>query len=433
MSLFVLANFVDWLRWLLDLPLPRQMSFFDGIAVAPPIEVFFMNKMFMDETSPNKVNLTVGAYRTEEGKPWVLPVVREAEKALANDETLNHEYLPVLGHEGFSQAACALVLGENSPAIKEGRYTGVQCLSGTGSLRAGAEFLARILNLKTAYFSNPTWGNHKLVFTNAGFTTFGAYQYWDAAKRCVSIDKFLADLEAAPAKSVILLHGCAHNPTGMDPTHDQWKQICEVIKRRNLFTFFDIAYQGFASGSPDADAWAVRYFVEQGMEMLIAQSFAKNFGLYNERVGNLCLVVKDPSVLPGYKSQMSLIIRANWSNPPAHGARVVHKVLTTPEMRKQWDGAIQTMSSRIKQMRAALREHLEKLKTPGTWSHITQQIGMFSYTGLNPAQVDHLVKKHKVFLLKDGRINVCGLNPNNVEYVAKAIDDAVRNVSASNL
>ncbi|ETN74079.1 hypothetical protein NECAME_13215 [Necator americanus] len=416
------------------------MSFFDGIAVAPPIEVFFMNKMFMDETSPNKVNLTVGgqmyrfdrslaengkvnvsdkkfltisAYRTEEGKPWVLPVVREAEKALADDDTLNHEYLPVLGHEGFSQAACALVLGENSPAIKEGRYTGVQCLSGTGSLRAGAE------------------GNHRLVFNNAGFTDFHSYQYWDAEKRRVNIEKVLEDLEAAPEKAVILLHGCAHNPTGMDPTHEQWKQICEVIKRRNLFTFFDIAYQGFASGNPNDDAWAVRYFVEQGLEMVIAQSFAKNFGLYNERVGNLCLVVKDPAVLPGYKSQMSLIIRANWSNPPAHGARVVHKVLTTPEMRKQWDHAIQTMSSRIKQMRAALRENLENLGTPGTWSHITQQIGMFSYTGLNPAQVDHLVKKHKVFLLKDGRINVCGLNQKNVEYVAKAIDDAVRHVSAS--
>ncbi|VDN28717.1 unnamed protein product, partial [Cylicostephanus goldi] len=262
-------------------------------------------------------------------------------------------------------------------------YAGVQCLSGTGSLRAGGEFLVRVLGLKTIYISNPTWGNHKLVFTNAGFTNFGSYTYWDQEKRCVSLEQMLKDIEAAPEKSVILLHGCAHNPTGMDPTKDQWKQICEVIKKKNHFTFFDIAYQGFASGSPDDDAWAVRYFVEQGLEMMVAQSFAKNFGLYNERVGNLCVVFKDPKVMEGFRSQMQLVVRANWSNPPAHGARIVHMVLTNPEMRKQWDDAIKTMSSRIKEMRAALRQHLEQMKTPGTWSHITQQIGMFSYTGLN--------------------------------------------------
>uniref|UniRef100_A0A0K0DAC4 Aspartate aminotransferase n=1 Tax=Angiostrongylus cantonensis TaxID=6313 RepID=A0A0K0DAC4_ANGCA len=407
------------------------MSYFKGVEVAPPIEVFFMNQMFMDEKDRNKVNLTIGAYRTEEGKPWVLPIVRETEKMIAADDTLNHEYLPVLGFEPFTKAACTLVLGENSPAIKEGRYTGVQCLSGTGSLRAGAEFLASVLGLKTVYLSNPTWGNHKLVFKKAGFENFRDYTYWDKVNRRVDIDSIIADLEKAPEKSVVVLHGCAHNPTGMDPTQDQWKRICEVVKHRNLFAFFDIAYQGFASGNPDADAWAVRYFVEQGMEMFIAQSFAKNFGLYNERVGNLCLVVSDPTVLAGYKSQMSLVIRANWSNPPVHGALIVHKVLTTPEMRKQWNDAIQTMSSRIKEMRTALRGHLEALKTPGTWAHITQQIGMFSYTGLNAAQVDCLVKKHKVFLLKDGRINVCGLNTKNVEYVAKAIDDAVRNVPSN--
>ncbi|VDO68419.1 unnamed protein product [Heligmosomoides polygyrus] len=407
------------------------MSFFEGIAVAPPIEVFFMNKMYMDEKDPNKVNLTVGAYRTEEGKPWVLPVVREAEKAIAADETLNHEYLPVLGMEAFTEVACKLVLGEQSPAITGGRYFGTQCLSGTGSLRAGAEFLARVLGYKTVLLSNPTWGNHKLVFHNAGFTDVGSYTYWDATNRKVDMQKMLYDLEEAPEKSVIVLHGCAHNPTGMDPTQDQWRQICEVIKRRHLFPFFDIAYQGFASGNPDADAWSIRYFVEQGLEMFIAQSFAKNFGLYNERVGNLCAVVKDPSVLPGYKSQMSLIIRANWSNPPVHGARIVHKVLSTPALRATWDQNIQTMSSRIKQMRSLLQSHLEKLGTPGSWTHITQQIGMFSFTGLTPAQVDHLVKKHKIFLLKNGRISVCGLNTKNVEYVAKAIDDAVRNVPSN--
>jgi len=238
------------------------------------------------------------------------------------------------------------------------------------------------------------------------------------------------DLESAPAKSVIVLNGCAHNPTGMDPTQEQWKRVAEVCKKKNLFVFFDIAYQGFASGDPDGDAWAVRYFVDQGMEMVVAQSFAKNFGLYNERVGNLTVVVSDPSVLPAFKSQMSLVIRANWSNPPAHGAKVVHMVLTTPDLRQQWFDAIKSMSSRIREMRAALRTGLEKLGTPGTWEHVTQQIGMFSFTGLTPNQVDHLVKQHKVFLLKDGRINICGLNTKNVDYVAKAIDETVRTLPA---
>uniref|UniRef100_A0AC34QPR5 Aspartate aminotransferase n=1 Tax=Panagrolaimus sp. JU765 TaxID=591449 RepID=A0AC34QPR5_9BILA len=356
--------------------------------------------------------------------------VREAERRLAADETLNHEYLPVLGFDGFCNAARDLVLGSDSVAIKEGRAFGVQCLSGTGSLRAGAEFLCRILGMKTVYVSEPTWGNHNLVFKNSGFESLNKYKYWDATKRQVNIDGLVADLEAAPEKAVVILHGCAHNPTGMDPTREEWKKIADVIKRKKLFTFFDIAYQGFASGDPDADAWAIRYFVEQGLEMVVAQSFAKNFGLYNERVGNLTMVVNDTSKVAAIKSQMSLIIRANWSNPPAHGSRIVHMVLTTPEFRQQWSDAIKTMSSRIKDMRLALRTHLEQLGTPGSWEHITKQIGMFSYTGLTPSQVDNLVTKHKVYLLKDGRINVCGLNTKNVEYVAKAIDETVRNVQA---
>jgi len=406
------------------------MSFFNSVGEAPPIEVFFMNKRYLDETEDRKVNLTIGAYRTEEGKNWVLPVVHQAETLMAKDDTLDHEYLPVLGLEKFTRAAAELVLGADNVALKEGRAFGVQCLSGTGSLRAGAEFLHRLLGIDTVYISQPTWGNHKLIFTNSGYKNIKSYHYWDIQNRCVDIDNLCADLEAAPERSVVVLHGCAHNPTGMDPTHEQWAKIAEIVKKKNLFTFFDIAYQGFASGDPDADAWAVRYFVEQGLEMVIAQSFAKNFGLYNERVGNLTFVVSDPKTVPAIKSQLSLVIRANWSNPPAHGARIVAMVLTNAEYRQQWFDAIKTMSSRIREMRHALRQNLEKLGTPGTWEHVTQQIGMFSYTGLTPKQVDHLVNVHKVFLLSDGRISVCGLNTKNVEYVAKAIDDAVRNVQS---
>ncbi|VIO88026.1 Uncharacterized protein BM_BM5467 [Brugia malayi] len=398
-------------------------SFFGNIEIASPIEVFYMNKMYHEEPAEYKVNLTVGAYRTEEGQPWVLPVVREAEKRLADD--ISHEYLPVLGYEPFCSAAVELVLGKNSSTI---RAIGVQCLSGTGSLKAGADFLSFVMKMETVYVSKPTWGNHKLIFARAGFTDIREYYYWDSTNRCINMKNMLADLETAPENAVVVLHGCAHNPTGMDPTRDQWKQIAEVFKRRHLFPFFDLAYQGFASGDLDADAWAVRYFVEQGLEMFCAQSFAKNFGLYNERVGNLTVVASDPLVLASIKSQMSLVIRSNWSNPPSHGARIVHMILTSPSMCAQWHDAIKTMSSRIKDMRYALRNNLEKLGTPGTWEHITQQIGMFSFIGLNTEQVDHLIKKYKVFLLKNGRINVCGLNPENVEYVAKAINETINNI-----
>nr|AAL06335.1 aspartate aminotransferase [Brugia malayi] len=401
-------------------------SFFGNIEIASPIEVFYMNKMYHEEPAEYKVNLTVGAYRTEEGQPWVLPVVREAEKRLADD--ISHEYLPVLGYEPFCSAAVELVLGKNSSTIRAGKAIGVQCLSGTGSLKAGADFLSFVMKMETVYVSKPTWGNHKLIFARAGFTDIREYYYWDSTNRCINMKNMLADLETAPENAVVVLHGCAHNPTGMDPTRDQWKQIAEVFKRRHLFPFFDLAYQGFASGDLDADAWAVRYFVEQGLEMFCAQSFAKNFGLYNERVGNLTVVASDPLVLASIKSQMSLVIRSNWSNPPSHGARIVHMILTSPSMCAQWHDAIKTMSSRIKDMRYALRNNLEKLGTPGTWEHITQQIGMFSFIGLNTEQVDHLIKKYKVFLLKNGRINVCGLNPENVEYVAKAINETINNI-----
>uniref|UniRef100_A0A914HSH2 Aspartate aminotransferase n=1 Tax=Globodera rostochiensis TaxID=31243 RepID=A0A914HSH2_GLORO len=407
-------------------------AFFANITEAPPIEVFQMNKLYMDDPSEQKVNLTIGAYRTADGKPWVLPVVREVERHIVADESLNHEYLPVLGFEPFCAAATELVLGQGLTAVKEGKVFGIQCLSGTGSLRVGAELLCRIMGHTTVYISKPSWGNHRLVFSRAGFVNVVEYRYWDSVGRKIDFSGLLEDLEAAPERSVIVLHGCAHNPTGMDPTQEQWQQIAELIKRKNLFTFFDVAYQGFASGDPDADAWSIRHFVDKGMEMLVAQSFAKNFGLYNERVGNLTVVVSEKSVVPALRSQISLIIRANWSNPPSFGARIVHLVLTTPELRSQWLQAIKTMSSRIRQMRASLREALERLQTPGSWEHVTSQIGMFSYTGLDKDQVNHLIGKHKVYLLSDGRISICGLNGSNVDYVAKAIDDAVRNAVTKN-
>ncbi|KAK3877354.1 hypothetical protein Pcinc_017928 [Petrolisthes cinctipes] len=404
-------------------------SRFCEVQQAPPIEVFAVSKAFTDSTNEKKVNLSVGAYRTDEGKPWVLPVVRKVEQELAADNTLNHEYLPILGLEAFSTAAAKMLLGATHPAITGGRVTAVQTLSGTGGLRVAAEFLGRVLKYNTAYHSAPTWGNHNLIFKQAGFTNIAPYRYWDGGKRGLNFDGMIEDLSNAPENSVIILHACAHNPTGVDPTQEQWKKIADVIEKRKLFPLFDSAYQGFASGDLDNDAWAVRYFAERGFEMMGTQSFSKNFGLYNERIGNLMVVVKDTACIVPMKSQLTLLVRGSYSNPPCHGARIVSRVLNDPALFEEWKGCIRTMSGRIIEMRKGLRERLEKLGTPGTWDHITAQIGMFSFTGLTAAQAKHIADKYHIFLLSSGRINMCGITTGNIDHVAEAINDAVCNIT----
>lgn len=400
-------------------------SVFSGVEQGPAIEVFALNKSCVEDSNPNKVNLGVGAYRTNEGKPWVLPVVKKAEAKIVADSTLNHEYLPVLGLDSLTRAASGLLLGEDSSAIKEKRAFGIQTLSGTGALRVGAEFLAQTLGKRVFYYSAPTWENHHKVFVNAGFTEPRQYRYWDPISRGVDFEGMVADISNAPEGAVIILHACAHNPTGCDPTEEQWRRLADVLEEKKLFPFFDSAYQGFASGDPNKDAFAVRYFVSRGFELLCAQSFAKNFGLYNERIGNLTVVQRNASTSAAVASQITLLIRGMYSNPPAFGARIVSTVLNDPELRQEWMECIQTMSGRIKKMRKALFDELTKLGTPGTWTHITQQIGMFSYTGLNPQQVKKMISEHHIYLLSSGRINMCGLNEKNVQYVAKAIHAVV--------
>ncbi|EPY81178.1 aspartate aminotransferase, cytoplasmic [Camelus ferus] len=270
--------------------------------------------------------------------------------------------------------------------------------------------------------------NHNGVFTAAGFKDIRSYHYWDAAKRGLDLQGFLNDLEKAPEFSIFVLHACAHNPTGTDPTPEQWKQIASVMKRRFLFPFFDSAYQGFASGNLEKDAWAIRYFVSEGFELFCAQSFSKNFGLYNERVGNLTVVAKEPDSILRILSQMEKIVRVTWSNPPAQGARIVACTLSDPELFKEWTGNVKTMAERILTMRSELRARLEALRTPGTWNHITDQIGMFSFTGLNPKQVEYLVNEKHIYLLPSGRINMCGLTTKNLDYVATSIHEAVTKI-----
>ncbi|XP_068977576.1 aspartate aminotransferase, cytoplasmic [Bombus flavifrons] len=398
---------------------------FSGLKLGPPIEVFALHKAFIEDAYEKKVNLSIGAYRTSEGKPWVLPVVRKVEKSLAADELQNHEYLPVLGLDAFSQVATRMLLGADSPIIAQGRAFGIQTLSGTGGLRIIAEFLSRVLHYDTFYYSKPTWENHKLVFVNGGFKKACEYTYWNPETRSVDIEGMLKDLRDAPENAVIILHTCAHNPTGCDPTPEQWAKIGDVIKEKKLFPIFDTAYQGFATGDLDKDAYAVRLFAERGIEFMCSQSFAKNFGLYNERVGNMVVVMSNTKELAQVKSQLTLIVRGMYSNPPNHGARIVATVLQNPDLYKQWKDHILTMSKRIKEMRMSLYQRLVQKGTPGNWEHITQQIGMFSYTGLTERQVECLINNYHIYMLRSGRINICGLNESNLDYVASAIYETV--------
>ncbi|KAJ8789379.1 hypothetical protein J1605_021906 [Eschrichtius robustus] len=396
-------------------------SVFAEVPQAQPVLVFKLTADFREDPDPRKVNLGVG-------------VVRKVEQRIAHDSSLNHEYLPILGLAEFRTRASCLALGDDSPALQEKRAVSAPLSSlHAGALRIGAEFLARWYNGTNnkdtpVYVSSPTWENHNGVFIAAGFKEIRSYHYWDAAKRGLDLQGFLNDLEKAPEFSIFVLHACAHNPTGTDPTPEQWKQIASVMKRRFLFPFFDSAYQGFASGNLEKDAWAVRYFVSEGFELFCAQSFSKNFGLYNERVGNLTVVAKEPDSILRVLSQMEKIVRITWSNPPAQGARIVAHTLSDPELFNEWTGNVKTMADRILTMRSELRARLEALKTPGTWNHITEQIGMFSFTGLNPKQVEYLVNEKHIYLLPSGRINMCGLTTKNLDYVASSIHEAVTKI-----
>jgi len=303
-------------------------------------------------------------------------------------------------------------------------------LSGTGALRIGGEFIGKWLSGRIVYISDPTWGNHKAVFTNSGLK-HTEYRYFNSKTLGLDYHGLIEDLKKAPSGSIILLHACAHNPTVVDPTQEQWKGIAEVMQSHKLVPFFDCAYQGFATGSLERDRYAMELFANLGFEMFIAQSFAKNFGLYGVRIGCF-LVVCHPEHSEPVRSQLKLVARPMYSNPPSYGARIVSTVIRDPELFKEWTENLITMSGRIKQVRELLFNELKTLGTPGDWTHILNQIGMFTYTGLTEPQCERLIKEFHVYLLKSGRISMAGVNTHNVAYLARAIH-AVVSISQSKI
>ncbi|KAJ3185065.1 Aspartate aminotransferase, cytoplasmic [Geranomyces variabilis] len=403
-----------------------EQSVFHNVPLAPPDAILNLNTLSKADPYPTKINVGVGAYRDEDGKPWVLPVVKKAESVIVNDASLDHEYLPIDGLRKFTDASAKLILGKTSPAIVENRFAGIQTISGSGAVRLGADFLNRFRKA-TVYVSNPTWGNHHDIFRDAGLPV-QTYPYWDPDVRGLAFQAMIDEIQEAPKGSIFVLHPCAHNPTGVDPTADQWRQIADAIRHGEHFPFFDCAYQGFASGDLDRDAAAVRYFVEQGFELLVAQSYSKNMGLYGERTGCLTVVTKTPELALNVRSQMCKLSRASISNPPAFGARIVSMVLNDEQLFTEWKGQLKVMADRIIHMREVLFETLTELKTPGTWNHIVDQIGMFTFTGLNAAQVKVLRDKHHIYMTDNGRISMAGLNSGNIRIFAEAVDDVVRHV-----
>ncbi|CAN1218727.1 Aspartate aminotransferase 3, chloroplastic [Linum perenne] len=332
-------------------------SVFSHISRAPEDPILGVTVAYNKDPSPIKLNLGVGAYRTEEGKPLVLNVVRKAEQMLVNDRSRVKEYIPIVGLADFNKLSARLIFGADSPVIRENRITTVQCLSGTGSLRVGGEFLARHYHQKTIYIPLPTWGNHPKIFTLAGLSV-KTYRYYDPATRGLNFQGMMEDLGSAPSGAVVLLHACAHNPTGVDPTSQQWEQIRRLLRSKSLMPFFDSAYQGFASGSLDTDAESVRIFAADGGELLLAQSYAKNMGLYGERVGALSIVCKDADVAGRVESQLKLVIRPMYSSPPIHGASIVAAILKDSNLYNEWTVELKAMADRIISMRKQLFEAL---------------------------------------------------------------------------
>lgn len=391
--------------------------------MGPPDPILGVTVAFKNDPSPQKMNLGVGAYRDDKGKPFVLSCVRKAEERLfkANKD---HEYGPIGGIPEFTSVAAKLLFGDNSKELKAGQIASIQTLSGTGALRVAGEFMKRFLPQADIYLPEPTWGNHKPIFKDSGYN-LKSYVYYDG-KGGLDIAGMKKSLQDAPNGSLILLHACAHNPTGVDPTQEQWKEISAVCKQKGHFILFDSAYQGFASGDPSRDAFAIRHFIEQGHKPLICQSFAKNFGLYGERIGALHIVGESVEEKERLLSQLLIIVRPMYSNPPISGARLVAEILNDPALAAEWHTEVKLMADRIIQMRELLVKNLKELGSTRNWSHITTQIGMFCFSGLTADQVELLKTKWHVYMTKDGRISMAGVSSDKCRYLAEAIHDVTK-------
>ena len=394
------------------------MSLFSAVEMAPRDPILGLNEQYNADTNPNKVNLGVGVYFDDNGKLPLLACVQAAEKALM-DKAAPRGYLPIDGIAAYDNAVKALVFGADSDVVKAGRVSTVQAIGGTGGLKIGADFLKKISPQAKVLISDPSWENHRAIFQNAGFEV-GSYRYYDAATRSVNFDGMLADLNAAAPGTIVVLHACCHNPTGYDLTAAQWDQVIAAVKAKGLTAFLDMAYQGFGHGIQE-DGAVVGKFVAAGLNLFVSTSFSKSFSLYGERVGALSVVASNKEEADRVLSQLKVVIRTNYSNPPTHGGAVVAAVLGNPELRALWEKELGEMRVRIKAMRQKLVDGLKAAGVQKDMSFMTQQIGMFSYSGLSKDQMVRLRSEFGVYGTDTGRICVAALNSKNIDYVCQAI------------
>lgn len=392
--------------------------FFDKIVAAPADPILGLTEEFKNDTRANKINLGVGIYKTNEGVTPVLKCVKKAEEIIFKNETTK-SYLPIVGTPEYGRLVRELLFGKDSEVIAHDRARTVQGPGGTGSLRIGADFLKQQNVTTKVWISDPTWANHFQVFGKAGIET-AKYKYYDATTHGLDFEGMKASLKSANAGDAVLLHACCHNPTGIDPTPAQWEELAKLVAELKLIPFFDFAYQGFGNGIEE-DAFGVRTFLKYNQEVLIANSFSKNFGLYNERIGALTIVSADKETADRVFSQMKIAVRANFSNPPAHGANIVTTILSNPELRQMWEDEVKEMRDRIKEMRELFVAKLSALGVKADFSFISQQYGMFSFSGLTKEQVARLKEEFGIYIVGSGRISVAGITTSNIDPLCQAI------------
>ncbi len=394
------------------------MSLFDCIHEAPRDPILGLTELFNADKNPTKINLGVGVYFTNEGKIPLLESVQIAEKLML-ETPKPRSYLPIQGADTYCMGVQQLLFGDDSN-LREKIVT-VQTLGGTGALKIGADFLKRFFPQTTVAISDPSWENHRALFESAGFPV-STYTYYDPTTQRINFTGLLASLKALPSQSIVVLHACCHNPTGLDLSHEQWLAVIEICKTQALIPFLDMAYQGFAN-DVETDATVVRLFAQSGLAFLIANSFSKSFSLYGERVGGLSIITNGKDEATCVLSQIKRVIRTNYSNPPTHGGAIISTILTHPELRALWEKELGEMRCRIQTMRHTLVEKLKPLSHIMDFSFINQQQGMFSYSGLNKEQAQVLMTKHGIYILPTGRICIAALNTENIDRVVYAIAD----------
>ena len=393
-------------------------SLFSSVQMAPKDPILGLTETFLADQRPEKVNLGVGVYYDDQGKLPLLRAVKRAEEARVA-KGLPRGYQPIDGPAAYNKAVQALLFGKASPVLASGRVVTIDALGGTGGLRVGAEYLRRLCPDSQVAISNPTWENHRGVFESAGFPVL-SYTYYDPQSHGLDFGGMVQSLKGMRERTIVLLHACCHNPTGVDLNLQQWEEVVALCKAKQFIPFLDLAYQGFGDGI-DQDAAAVRLFVESGLPFMVASSFSKSFSLYGERVGGLSLITANADEAARVLSQVKRVIRTNYSNPPTHGGGIVSDVLNSPELRALWEQELGEMRDRIRQMRAAFTEKLKALGTQQDFSFVTKQRGMFSFSGLSVQQVDRLREEHAIYAISTGRICVAALNSNNIDRVVRAV------------